>query len=91
MLVRLEHCRICEALRSHGARLVRLYRFTGFGPSMGFLAGWCLIHRLISYTAIAVLAVFSELPLMSLSMLKLSVPPVVLFAHRHILSLVGGL
>src|ERR1700722_7219985 len=50
----------------------------GLGPSMGFIAGWCLIIAYI-FTAIAVLAGSVNYALILLSMLKLSVPPIVLF------------
>src|SRR5258708_13712524 len=50
----------------------------GLGPSMGFLPGWCLIIAYI-FTAIAVLAGSVNYAVILLSMLKLSVPPVVLF------------
>jgi amino acid transporter len=51
----------------------------GLGPSMGFIAGWCLILAYI-FTAIAVLAGSVNYALILLSMLKVSVPPVILFA-----------
>ena len=51
----------------------------GLGPSIGFLAGWCLIIAYI-FTAIAVLAGSVNYALILLSMLHLSVPPVILFA-----------
>jgi amino acid transporter len=51
----------------------------GLGPSMGFVAGWCLILAYI-FTAIAVLAGSVNYALILLSMLKISVPPVILFA-----------
>jgi len=51
----------------------------GLGPSMGFIAGWCLIVAYI-FTAIAVLAGSVNYALILLNMLHLSVPPVILFA-----------
>jgi amino acid transporter len=51
----------------------------GLGPSMGFLAGWCLILAYI-FTAISVLAGSVNYALILLSMLNVSVPPVFLFA-----------
>jgi amino acid transporter len=51
----------------------------GLGPSMGFIAGWCLILAYI-FTAIAVMAGSVNYALILLNMLHLSVPPVVLFA-----------
>jgi amino acid transporter len=51
----------------------------GLGPSMGFIAGWCLILAYV-FTAIAVLAGSVNYALILLSMTHLSVPPVILFA-----------
>jgi amino acid transporter len=50
----------------------------GLGPSMGFIAGWCLILAYV-FTAIAVLAGSVNYVLILLSMMHLSVPPVILF------------
>jgi amino acid transporter len=50
----------------------------GLGPSMGFVAGWCLILAYV-FTAISVLAGSVNYALILLSMLGLSVPPVILF------------
>jgi amino acid transporter len=51
----------------------------GLGPTIGFIAGWCLILAYV-FTAIAVLAGSVNYALILLSMMHLSVPPVILFA-----------
>ncbi|HWX75994.1 MAG TPA: APC family permease, partial [Candidatus Acidoferrales bacterium] len=77
MLVGLSIAEFAKRSASPGALYVCIGH--GLGPSMGFLAGWCLIIAYI-FTAIAVLAGSVNYALILLSMLKLSVPPVVLFA-----------
>ena len=51
----------------------------GLGPSMGFIAGWCLILAYV-FTAISVLAGAVNYAIILLGMMGLSVPPVILFA-----------
>jgi amino acid transporter len=77
MLVGLSIAEFAKRSASPGALYVCIGH--GLGPSMGFLAGWCLIIAYI-FTAIAVLAGSVNYALILLSMLKFSVPPVVLFA-----------
>jgi amino acid transporter len=77
MLVGLSITEFAKRSASPGALYVCIGH--GLGPSMGFIAGWCLILAYI-FTAISVLAGAVNYAIILLGMLNLSVPPVILFA-----------